>query len=250
MAISLKILKKVRRRRRYKKTLFALPYIFTFGNAFFGFLSVINALEGNITTSAVFILCAAFMDGFDGRLARYLGVTSYLGMELDSLCDAVSFCLAPMILLYSSYEQASHVLVAALAIALCAGLFRLARFNTISVDNKDDFFKGLPTTIVAIFIASLMFYREIITNSFFSFMLQEAWLSATVFVLAYLMVSPIRFPSFKKNSLQAVVFRLLLGITALLFAASFFYDIPVFFLIALMYILSGPILAIVAYIRR
>jgi CDP-diacylglycerol--serine O-phosphatidyltransferase len=250
MNISLKIFKKVRGKQRYQKTLFAIPYLFTFGNAAFGFLSVISALEGDTKLSALFILCAALMDGFDGRLARYFRVTSNLGMELDSLCDAVSFCLAPMILLYSSYEHAHYFFIAALSIALCAGLFRLARFNIISPDNKEDFFKGLPTTIVAMFIASLVYYRDSISQNFFSFLLDERWLAGVVLFLAFLMVSAIPFPSFKKRTVYAIVFRLLMGLTALLFVASFFYDIPVFFIITLVYIVSGLVLAGIAYAKR
>src|SRR5262245_15894422 len=84
-----------------KKNLFLIPFLFTFGNALCGFLSVIKTLDQEYTLAALFIVLAALMDLCDGRLARMFGSTSVLGMELDSLCDAISFCFAPAILLYS-----------------------------------------------------------------------------------------------------------------------------------------------------
>ena len=250
MAISLKVFKKELRKKRYKKSLSVVPYAFTFANATFGFLSMVHALEGNITLSALFILCAAFMDSIDGRLARYFRVTSSLGMELDSLCDAVSFCLAPMLLLYSSYEEASSFFIVALVMALCAGLFRLARFNTISTKNKDDFFKGLPTTISAMFIASLVYYRATLSSGIFAPLLEEQWLGMTVLLLAFLMISPIHFPSFKKRSLHAVIFRFLLFLTGALVLLSLFCNIPVFFIATFTYILSGPVVGLLNYAKR
>src|SRR5262245_44761503 len=84
-----------------KKKLFIIPFLFTFGNALCGFMSVIKTLDEEFMLAAFFILLAALMDLCDGRLARWFGSTSVLGMELDSLCDAISFCFAPAILLYS-----------------------------------------------------------------------------------------------------------------------------------------------------
>ena len=74
--------------KRCKKSLFLIPFCFTFANAFFGFLSVIEALRGNVMLSALCIGFAACADALDGRLARALGSSSYLGAELDALCDA------------------------------------------------------------------------------------------------------------------------------------------------------------------
>src|SRR3989338_3074570 len=107
-----------------------IPFFFTFGNVFFGFYSIIKTIEGDFIAAALCIMAAAIMDAIDGRLARFLGTAGDLGSELDSLCDAVSFCLAPSVLLYSWYlHDFGHagLFVPALVLYLCAGLFRLAR---------------------------------------------------------------------------------------------------------------------------
>jgi phosphatidylserine synthase len=155
-----------------------------------------------------------------------------------------------MLLLYSSYEEASSFFIVALVMALCAGLFRLARFNTISTKNKDDFFKGLPTTISAMFIASLVYYRATLSSGIFAPLLEEQWLGMTVLLLAFLMISPIHFPSFKKRSLHAVIFRFLLFLTGALVLLSLFCNIPVFFIATFTYILSGPVVGLLNYAKR
>src|SRR3989338_6332165 len=80
-----------------------IPFVFTFSNALFGFLSIIKTFEGDFVSAAWFIVAAVVMDGLDGRAARYLGTANELGGELDSLCDAVSFCLAPTVLFFCWY---------------------------------------------------------------------------------------------------------------------------------------------------
>ena len=113
-----------------------------------------------------YLLCLPhFMDLCDGRLARYFGSTSVLGMELDSLCDAISFCFAPAILLYSwSLYQLGIAGMVVLGLYLCSGLFRLARFNIISITQVTSFV-GLPTTIAAFFFANVVMYEKWLASS-------------------------------------------------------------------------------------
>ncbi len=175
-----------------------IPHIFTLGNALCGYVSIIQSLEGNYTIAAYAIILAAVMDFLDGRIARALGVTSCIGMELDSLCDAISFCLAPTIMLYSSQAPMdTNLLLIALGCYLCAGLWRLARFNVTSAEQCAAF-KGLPTTIAAFFMAAI-----IMAEPWFECYIQErAFYSALlicVIVLSYLMISAIPFPTFKNT---------------------------------------------------
>lgn len=180
-----------------KKNLFLIPFFFTFGNAFCGFLSVINTLEEDYFMAALFILLAALMDLCDGRLARWFGSTSVLGMELDSLCDAISFCFAPAILLYSwSLYQLGIFGMIVLGLYLCAGLFRLARFNITSV-NQTSYFTGLPTTIAAFFFANLVLYELWIAKSSFAAMVRPERIAFIGAVIALLMISSVKFPSLK-----------------------------------------------------
>lgn len=251
MALGLKIAKAARRRKPYKKTVQAFPYVFTFGNAFFGFIAVISAIEGSITQAATCILLAVLMDAFDGRVARYFGVTSTMGMELDSLCDAVSFCLAPMVIVYSVYETVSYWLIAALTFYLCAGLFRLARFNTIEPAQSMYFFKGLPTTVAAIFIASVIFYRSWLAASVFAPLLAQAWMAFFVVIVAGLMISPFLYPAFKKNNSSRAPYYTLFS--SLLFVASLiglFVDVPVLLGVSVAYMLSGPLNGIMKRARH
>lgn len=183
--------------KKYKSV---IPFLFTFANALFGFLSIIQVIEARFAAAALCIMAAAFMDAFDGRVARYLGTEGQLGTELDSLCDAVSFCLAPAVLMYSwlmftfGYNDL-FVLVSLLYI--CAGLFRLARFNITSTDQTI-FFIGLPTTIAAFFLVQLVLYQELLLHNNIQLFLSERFFILLVGFLAFLMVSSIRFPAFKQ----------------------------------------------------
>ena len=80
----------------------SIPNIFTFINLSFGILSLLATFESNYQLACIFILLAALVDRYDGRIARYLQVSSDLGKELDSLADLVSFGVAPSILIFGS----------------------------------------------------------------------------------------------------------------------------------------------------
>lgn len=178
--------------------LVALPFFFTFANAALGLLSIVKALDAEYITAAYCILLAAFMDSLDGRIARALGLTTPLGMELDSLCDAISFCLAPAVLLYVFSLHDFGVLgLCAITLYLCAGLFRLARFNTLN-QEQESYFLGLPTPLGAFIIICLVLYHDWLAESFMFFVYGKYWLMAVLIGIATLMVSSIMFPSFKQ----------------------------------------------------
>ena len=133
------------------------------------------------------------MDACDGRLARALDAESMLGGELDSLCDAISFCFAPAVLLYSwLFAQASVLFLVVLVSYLLAGLYRLAKFNL--MENKQDYFIGLPTPVAAGVIAQMIVYEQWFH---FSLLQNLYFVAAVVLLIAYLMISPIKIPSFK-----------------------------------------------------
>lgn len=184
-------------KKRGHQTLFLIPFVCTFANAFLGFLAIIKALEGNCIVAAYCIIFAWIMDIADGNLARAFGSTSTLGMELDSLCDAISFCLAPTMVLYCRYEVGLTG-VGALGLYLCMGLFRLARFNSTS-QNQFCFFSGLPTPIAALFLASLALDGVALARSPLSFFLYHTVFIAVIAVIAFLMISPVQFPTFKQR---------------------------------------------------
>lgn len=232
-----------------KKNLFVIPFFFTFGNAFCGFLSVINTLEENYFMAALFILLAALMDLCDGRLARWFGSTSVLGMELDSLCDAISFCFAPAILLYSwSLYQLGTFGMIVLGLYLCAGLFRLARFNISSV-NQTSYFTGLPTTIAAFFFANLVLYESWIAQSAFAAMVRPERIAFVGAVIALLMISYVKFPSLK-------VVKMKISTGLLVIAGSLFAiwclskGYPLFLVVSAGYIVVSFLISITREITR
>lgn len=138
-----------------------IPNVFTFINLSCGILSILSVMNEKYTLASVFILLAGLVDRYDGRVARFLNVSSDLGKELDSLADLVSFGVAPSILIYTLFQlNEPGVLgiigfIILLAFPIC-GAFRLARYNTAQFDGV---FTGIPITIVGCFMAlfSLLF---------------------------------------------------------------------------------------------
>lgn len=165
-----------------------IPSFFTLGNLFFGFLSLLWTMNGAYKMAAGFILLSVLMDSMDGKVARKLSVSSDFGKELDSLCDVVSFGVAPAILTYQ-LVLATHMgvwgMLLAAAFALC-GAVRLARFNVLNITTH---FLGVPITFAGGFMAlMILFYRNL------------PWLvfPVALAVLAVLMVSTFKVPKLGK----------------------------------------------------
>ena len=223
-----------------------LPCLLTCCSLFAGFYSIVASINGHFFTAAVAILIAAIFDCLDGRVARMTGTTSEFGKELDSLCDLVSFGVAPAILAYlwalTPYGRYGW-LAAFLYVATTA--LRLARFNTNTASTHD--YVGLPCPAAAMMIATtVMFSRFLGTTD----TVKHISLLLLVYVLSYLMVSNHRYLSFKQldikkgRTFQIVVFMLLF----LILLAT---EPPVtLFVVALTYILSGPALALHGLINK
>lgn len=134
-----------------------IPNIFTFINLSCGILSILSTLNGQTRyyQAAILILLAGLVDRYDGRIARYLKVTSDLGKELDSLADLVSFGVAPSLLIFTLFSLGKfgpfgiigYILL--LAFPIC-GAYRLARYNTTEFDG---IFRGIPITIAGCVMA-------------------------------------------------------------------------------------------------
>lgn len=149
----------------------------TLVNIIFGSLSLVSTLHANYKIAALFILVAVVMDGLDGRIARRFGIMSEMGKELDSLCDLVSFGVAPALLLYSQVLYMFPYLLGLIAavIYIMCGAFRLARFNVL---NIKEYFVGIPITLAgtALALVSLLAsfipdYLTLITVIFLAFMM-------------------------------------------------------------------------------
>jgi CDP-diacylglycerol---serine O-phosphatidyltransferase len=209
-----------------------IPNIFTLGNALCGFGSIICSAYGNITPAAYCIFAGALMDSLDGRIARFTHADSPLGIQLDSLSDAVSFCLAPAFLAYSwQLKQCGTVGFIACGLFLAAGLMRLARFNLTHTQQLTNF-HGTPTPIAGCLIAALCLTMPtpIIPHGFLILFL------LLMPTLAGLMISPIPFPTGKKISQRMqffactffVVVAILVGLRTTLFLGLIGYFMVAF----------------------
>lgn len=199
--------------------IYLLPNLFTAGNLFFGFLAIIRCIQAKYAaetaslsqtfyTQAVWLIFAAGMcDVLDGLIARLGGRESPFGKEFDSIADAVSFGVAPALMVfflilspsegYPFFRQVGWFI--GFIYLLCAGV-RLARFNVLSHpyikeeqrSQNISGFQGLPTTAAGGTIASLVLVLSQFDLNQWSLVLP--WL---MLLIAWLMVSSVPFPSLK-----------------------------------------------------
>ena len=185
---------------RVRRGVSLLPSLFTMGNMFCGYSCIVHAMRGSYESAAPFIGIAIVLDMLDGRIARLTGTASDFGVELDSLADAISFGVAPAILAYAwGLSELGRLGSMAGFLFVSAAALRLARFNIQSAAGGDRrYFVGMPSPAAAGVIASTVYV--------YPFPLQDYRASlavlAVVLVPALLMVSTIRFRSFKTIDLK------------------------------------------------
>lgn len=163
-----------------------VPNLFTLGNLGFGILSIMMTFQSNYRLASVFIVCAALMDRYDGRVARYLNVSSQIGKELDSLADLVSFGVAPSILIFDMYNFINLPVMMGYVVLLLfplAGAYRLARYNSTDFSGV---FTGIPITIAGLFMALYSFITA-------SHPVNAPLTIILMLILSYLMVSKLKF---------------------------------------------------------
>ncbi|MBI3543575.1 MAG: CDP-diacylglycerol--serine O-phosphatidyltransferase [Deltaproteobacteria bacterium] len=180
------------------KKIYVLPNLFTTANMFCGFYAIVASIHGNFQTAAVSILVAMVFDSMDGRVARLTRATSAFGVEYDSLSDLISFGMAPGLTAYLWALEPWGRLgwLASFLYVVCAAL-RLARFNVLVDKVPKRYFQGLPSPLAAATVAtSIIFYNEIGLKPGPN--TKDWYIPATVLALGSLMVSTIRFPSFKE----------------------------------------------------
>ena len=185
-------------RRGLRRGVFLLPSLFTVANLFCGWACVVYAMRGEFHTAAPFIGFAIVLDMLDGRIARMTGSSSAFGVEFDSLADLISFGMAPAALTFQwGLWPLGRLGWAVGFLYLTAAAVRLARFNIQRVADKR-YFVGMPSPAAAGIPAATVFAYPYGLQSF-----GEALpVLAMVIVPALLMVSTIRFRSFKTFDLQ------------------------------------------------
>lgn len=244
------------RRPKLGGAVYIFPNLVTTGNLFFGFFSIIKSLQGDFGWAAPAIVLAAVFDVLDGSVARLTGGTSEFGVQYDSLCDLVSFGLAPAVLMYTfglnQYGRLGWVIC---FMFLACGALRLARFNVqSSIGKASGDFTGLPipmsAAVIACFVAMI---TEVKSKTYsWEFMNQarefvnieevRSWfLMIAGFGLAIAMVSNIKYRSHKGLKFKWIKpFQLLVGVVVL--AAVVASQPEIFgFLFFCFYAMSGPL---------
>ena len=265
-------LPEAKKKSRARRGVYLLPSLFTVGTLVCGFYAILETLRGAgllameadarvpFDYAARAIGWAILFDGLDGRIARLTNSSSEFGREFDSLADVITFGVAPALLAYSwGVRPVEEVIgsrlvhhlphigwIVTFAFLIC-GAARLARFNIDSVKPSTDrrSFVGLPIPGAAGVIAATV---HLITYPIVDWPYSVAWL-LIVGALAFLMVSRVRYPSFKAFDLRRrrpYVAIILIGIIVYAIWALSEY---VLMILATFYALSGPVARFTSRIR-
>jgi CDP-diacylglycerol--serine O-phosphatidyltransferase len=228
---------------------YILPNLLTTAGLFCGVFSIAQTLEGFYFTAALAILAALLFDILDGRIARITKTTSAFGVEYDSLCDIVSFGVAPALLIYRWALVPWGVWGwLATALIICCAALRLARFNTMASTVPGGYFMGLPVPASATLLASFVLMYSYVGKS--GLPDKHVALLLVTYALAALMISTVPYPSFKKMKLhKRQPLWLLVVLILVLKVLIARLELVVFAGISL-YIMTGPVVWLWRVARR
>lgn len=234
----------VQAKQRRHRGIYVLPNAVTLSALFAGFYAIVMAMNGKFEHAALGIFAAAVLDSLDGRVARMTNTQSAFGEQMDSLCDMVSFGLAPALIAYEWALKSMGKLGWTVAFIYCAAAaLRLARFNTnIAVVDKR-FFQGLPSPAAA---ALVIGYIYVMTDAGLIPDEQSAWMAWVMLAVTawagLTMVTNLPFYSFKVvGGRRSVPFAVLVAL-ALGIALINIHPPMVLFLIFCAYGISGYVL--------
>ena len=234
-----------------RKGIYLLPNLLTTASLFSGFFSIVSAINGNFIASGMALFAAQMLDGLDGRVARLTNSQSLFGAQYDSLCDVISFGLAPAIIVFlwglDSLGQTGWVFS---FFYVAAAALRLARFNTY-IGSEDTYFKGLPSPV-----ASAMVVYFVWAMSSYGVQGEEVGSILAIFTavltgcVSLLMVVNIPYYSFKE-----IEFKKRVPFFSMLFVVFIFalisIDPPIVLaLCAFVYVVSGPVIWAVKALRK
>lgn len=234
--------------QKRRRGIYLLPNLFTTAGLFAGFYAIVASMGGRFDEAAIAIFIAMIMDSIDGRLARLTNTQSDFGSEFDSLADMISFGLAPALVLYEwSLSALGKFGWLAAFIYTAATALRLARFNTqVRVADKR-YFQGLASPAAAGVAAGLVWMCE-------DYGIRGGQLSLVVILLtlmlAALMVSNMRFRSFKDLDLKGKVPFVTILVLVMVYAVISINPPHILFVLFLLYALSGPVMTVVYRRRR
>lgn len=231
-------------RRKRGKGIYILPNLLTSVSLFSGFYAIIATIDMKFVYAAIAIFVSGIFDMLDGRVARMTGSTSKFGVEYDSLSDVIAFGVAPGLLAYmwALKVYGRFGWLAAFLYVAC-GALRLARFN-IQVDTvQRKKFLGLPIPAAASIIAGSVLFNSWLGDTGID--LKTVFMPILIYILAFLMVSDVRYSSFKDMSVfKGKPFRS--TVAAVLLIVIIFAEPKItLFILTFGYLLSGPVYTLV-----
>lgn len=226
-----------------RRGIYLLPNLFTTAGLFSGFYAIVAATNDRFEAAAIAIFVAMIMDGLDGRIARMTNTQSDFGKEYDSLSDMVAFGLAPALVMYEWVLAGYGKIGWLVAFVYTAGAaLRLARFNVQHGVVNKRYFQGLASPAAAAAVAGLIWlgndyeWRDSSVVGVFAAILTVA--------VALLMVSNVRYRSFKDIDIRGKVPFIAVGLLVMVFVLISLDPPQVLFLIAFGYALSGPVMTL------
>jgi len=241
------MIRKPKATQQLKRGIPLLPSLFTTGNLFCGYYSVIATLQGKYAPAALAIGIAMVADGLDGRIARMTNSQSAFGEAFDSITDVLTFGMAPAALTFSwALSDLERIGWITAFFFLACSATRLARFTVQASSHDRRYFAGLPAPPAAATLAAMAFYSPAqVSNEVVSY-----GVVAMVVMLALLMISKVRYRSFKNVDLRARRPYPLIALLAIAFALVANAPQTVLLLMAAVYVASGPAERLLLQLRR
>jgi len=234
-------------RRIPRRGIYFLPSLFTVANIFCGFYSIVSSMKSEFELAAMLIGWAILLDTLDGRVARLANATSEFGKEFDSLADVVSFGVAPGVLAYAwALHLWPRIGWLACFLFLICGTMRLARFNIQQRAVDKRYFVGMPIPAAAGLLAAIVFMFPLPLDS----RNQAIPMLLLVPGLALLMVSTLRYYSFKDIDLRGRHPYLVILLLALLFVTIGTHPQIMLLSMSVTYLVSGLALKAYGLLRR
>lgn len=235
-------------KRARGRGIYLLPNLFTTAALFAGFYAVLASMNDQFEKAAIAIFLAMILDGLDGRVARMTHTQTAFGAEYDSLSDMVAFGLAPALVMYQwALSGLGKVGWLAAFIYTAGAALRLARFNSQLATADKRFFTGLPSPSAAAVLAGSVWVA--VDNGLDPATL--SWFAAPLTALAgLLMVSNIRYHSFKQVDFKGKVPFFVIVVVMLVFAVVLTEPPLLLFGIFFVYMLAGPALSLQRLLRR
>jgi CDP-diacylglycerol--serine O-phosphatidyltransferase len=220
-----------------RRAIYLLPNMITTLAFFTGFVSVVASINGEYGKAAIAILVAAVLDALDGRIARLTKTTSLFGVQYDSLSDVFAFGAAPALLVFTAvlHPLGRFGWLGAFLFLAC-GALRLARFNVQALRVGEKHFTGLPIPAAGGMIAvSVLLVMELVPDRGFEPEAVKLAFIIGVYVLSFLMVSTIPYPSFKqvvlpkRKAFQALAFTVVLLVVMANYPVYFLFGFGIFY---------------------